>query len=183
MNDSTIEEILSIYRKLGNEHYGENVTQRQHAVQVGRLAEADGQPDEVVAAAFLHDVGHLLSSKGDQMDGYGTYEHERRGADWLRRRGFPEITARLVEGHVAGKRYLTATEPDYYERLSSASKATLDYQGGPMTKAEVEVFEADDLRDLHLKLRRWDEAGKDDSIDLENIEFFRAILERCLPGH
>jgi putative nucleotidyltransferase with HDIG domain len=182
MDNVAVEEILSIYRERGGGHYGEDVTQRQHAVQVGRHAEADGQPDEVVAAAFLHDIGHLLSSESDQM-GYGTNEHERRGADWLRQRGFPERTARLVEGHVAGKRYLTATELDYYEGLSKSSKATLEYQGGPMTSAEVKVFEADDLKELHIKLRRWDEAGKDESIDLENIEFFRAVLERCLPGH
>ncbi len=175
-----MDEILALYRERGSEHYGENVTQREHAVQVGRLAAADGQPDEVVVAAFLHDVGHLLSGENDQMGGFGTREHERRGAEWLRERGCSETVARLVKGHVSAKRYLTAIDPGYYQQLSDASKVTLGCQGGAMSPAEVAEFEADDLCGLHVKMRRWDERGKDESMDLEDIEFFRPYLERHL---
>lgn len=180
VSSSLADEILQLYREEGSRNYGENVTQREHAVQVGRLAAVDGQSDEVVVAAFLHDLGHLISAEADQRGGYGSREHERRGAAWLRERGFSDTVARLVEGHVATKRYLTATESGYFERLSDSSKATLKYQGGPMNPAEVSNFEADDLRDLHIKFRSWDEAGKDESMDLEEIECFRPYLERHL---
>ncbi len=40
---------------------------------------------------------------------------------------------RLVEYHVQAKRYLTFSQPDYYARLSEASRRTLAYQGGVMT--------------------------------------------------
>ena len=162
---------MTLYREKGGTHYGEDVTQTEHAVQVGRLAEADQQPDEVVVAAFLHDIGHLLSGHAEQMGGYGTRDHEGRGAAWLKERGFTNQVAELVKGHVAAKRYLTAVNPGYHDRLSDASKRTLEYQGGPMSEEEVDAFQRDDLCDLHLKMRTWDEAGKDTSLDLDNIEF------------
>jgi hypothetical protein len=56
--------------------------------------------------------------------------HERLGAEYLRRAGFGERMARLVEYHVEAKRYLTLRKPGYYDRLSEASRRTLGYQGG-----------------------------------------------------
>ena len=40
----------------------ENVTQRQHALQSGLLAEQEWGPDshEMITASLLHDIGHLL---------------------------------------------------------------------------------------------------------------------------
>ncbi len=181
MSERVEDEILDLYREQGSRRYGENVTQREHAVQVGRLAAADGQPDEVVVAAFLHDIGHLLAGDEDQMGGFGSRQHERRGAEWLRSKGFSETVARLVEGHVAAKRYLTATDRAYDDRLSEASKVTLAHQGGPMSDEEVAAFEADEFRELHVKLRLWDEEGKDDSMNLEDTEFIRSYLQRILP--
>jgi phosphonate degradation associated HDIG domain protein len=182
MNESVVDEILRLYREAGSMHYGEDVTQREHAVQVGCLAAADGQPDEVVVAAFLHDIGHLLAGEAEQMGGFGTLEHERRGAQWLRKRGFSETVARLVAGHVAAKRYLTAVDPQYLAGLSEASRQTLKHQGGPMNPQEVAAFESDDLHALHLRMRRWDEAGKDEAMDLDNLEFLRPFLVRHLAA-
>ena len=94
------------------------------------------------------------------MGSWGAAGHEVLGAEFLRELGFGERVARLVEGHVAAKRYLTFKQPAYHERLSAASKATLRYQGGPMSAAEAAEFEADSLFSLMLELRTWDEAAK-----------------------
>ncbi|MDP0491859.1 MAG: phosphohydrolase [Verrucomicrobiota bacterium JB023] len=175
-----IEEIVGLFRRRGQEGYGEDVSQTQHAVQVGLLAMKDGQPDEVVVAGFLHDIAHLLDEPGSGEDGYGTPRHDTLGGIWARDRGFPEVTARVIENHVTAKRYLTAREEGYYDKLSLASKMTLKQQGGPMTEEEADAFEKDPHFELHIKMRRWDELGKDEEADLEDIDQFRPYLERVL---
>ena len=156
--------LLDLYRTLGHQAYdGEPVSQLEHAAQTAELARTL-QPDdpEFVLAAFLHDVGHLLptDSAAEQMGIYGVRSHEARGAQFLRAQGFSEKICRLVEGHVAAKRYLVSTDPDYFGRLSDASKITLMHQGGMMTAEEHAAFEADPLFEQHLQLRRLDEQAK-----------------------
>ena len=82
-------------------------------LQAGELARSEGQPDEVILAAFFHDLGHLLAFEGvvDHMDGFGVFSHEKLGADLLRDAGFSEKVASLVESHVEAKRYLTCKHP------------------------------------------------------------------------
>ena len=84
---------------------------------------------------------------------------------------------------MAAKRYLTATDPAYSQRLSAASKETLLHQGGPMDAGEIAEFERDELHPLHIRLRHWDEAGKDDGADLTDLSRFleriRTLLARA----
>ena len=94
------------------------------------------------------------------MDGYGTVDHERLGADFLRERGFPEKVAQLIENHVNAKRYLVAKSMDYFARLSEASLRTLEFQGGPMTPDEAARFEQHPYFEQILQMRRWDEQAK-----------------------
>lgn len=58
----------------------------------------------------------------------GVTGHERIGAEYLRKLGFSEKIAQLVEAHVPVKRYLTGKDKAYYEGLSAASKLSLKYQ-------------------------------------------------------
>ena len=115
--------------------------------QAAQLAIAQGCDDEVVLAAFFHDIGHICvkQNESNSMDGYGVKSHEKVGADYLRSMGFPERVARLVESHVQAKRYLTYKYPEYYNALSEASKKTLEFQGGKMGKQEADAFEADSI--------------------------------------
>ena len=56
-----------------NDSYGESVTQLEHMVQSAQLAEQEGYDEEVVMAAFFHDIGHLYETEyTDQM---GSLEH------------------------------------------------------------------------------------------------------------
>ncbi|MBK1834637.1 HD domain-containing protein [Roseibacillus ishigakijimensis] len=177
--EEVIAEVYELFRTRGGESYGEEVTQRQHAVQVGLLAIGNHESAEGVAAAFLHDIAHLLTEPG-KSGPFGSPNHDALGGRWARERGFSETTACLIENHVAAKRYLTAREEGYFARLSFASRKTLVEQGGPMSEEEARAFEEDPLFSRHLQLRRWDEAGKDDSADLEDVEQFRPYLARAL---
>ena len=177
--DASVAEIIGLYSSHGAAGYiGEPVTQLQHASQAADQARAAGYDDDVVCAAFLHDVGHLCAqdTPHERMGRFGVARHERIGADYLRRHGFSERVVRLVGEHVNAKRYLTFARPDYYARLSDASRHTLDYQGGPMTAAEAAAFEADPLFPLILKMREWDEAAKAEDLTVFPLQRFAELI-------
>ncbi len=174
--ERVVNEIFDLYDKHGAAEYaGEKVSQLEHMSQAAQLAIEEGYDDEVVLAAFLHDVGHLLPihDENESMDGYGVMDHEKAGAEYLHKVGFSDRVCKLIASHVNAKRYLTYKYPDYYNQLSDASKKTLEYQGGRMEEAEAMSFEADPLFDLYIKMRRWDEAAKVEHQELRNIRLFR----------
>jgi len=159
-----VAQVFGLYEARGGADYiGEPVSQLEHMWQAAALAEAAGADEEVVLAAFFHDLGHLCAPDlaADAMAGFGAVRHEKLGADYLRARGFSGRVARLVESHVQAKRYLTYQYPSYLRQLSEASLATLTFQGGPMSAAEAAAFEQDPDADLILQLRRWDEQAKE----------------------
>ena len=174
--ETTVNGIFDLYEQHGAAEYaGEKVSQLEHMCQAAQFAMEEGYDDEVVLAAFLHDVGHLLpiEHESDSMDGYGMMDHEKVGAEYLRRQGFSDRMCRLIASHVNAKRYLTWKYPEYYEQLSGASKKTLEFQGGRMEEPEARNFEADPLFDLYIKMRRWDEAAKVEHQALPDINIFR----------
>jgi phosphonate degradation associated HDIG domain protein len=181
-NEQVITEVFALYERFGDSDYiGEPVSQIEHMSQAAELALAEGFDDEVVLAAFFHDIGHICAESAESaenMGGFGVVSHERLGADYLRRAGFSERMARLVEYHVQAKRYLTLKEPGYYERLSEASRRTLEYQGGVMTAAEAEAFEQDPLCEVSLRMRQWDELAKEMAVPVINLE----VLKRKAVG-
>lgn len=180
--EARIEAIFGLYDRHGGADYiGEPVSQLEHMVQSAELAQRAGFPEEVILAAFFHDIGHLCASSGPaQMSGYGVMRHEQIGAAYLREMGFSETVARLVAYHVQAKRFLTGRSPAYYEKLSDASKKTLAYQGGPMTAAEAEAFEADPLFTLSIRLREWDEQAKSANVPVPDLAFLRNMARAHL---
>lgn len=178
---NAIDEIAALFAGDGaGEYLGERVTMAEHMLQAGALAEADGAPDALVAAALLHDVGHFhgLHPGRDLMTGTDNH-HSRTGADWLAQWFGPDVTE-PVRLHVAAKRYLCAVETDYVAQLSPASLFTLGVQGGPMVAAEVEEFRRSGHADEAVRLRRWDEAAKDADARCPTFDHFRPLLERLL---
>jgi phosphonate degradation associated HDIG domain protein len=173
------EEIIAMYKNHGGEEYaGEKISQLEHMVQSAQLAAQQGYDEEVVLAAFLHDIGHIcVSAHGDQgMDGFGVKNHEEIGADFLKGKGFSKKLVRLVESHVEAKRYLTYKDPGYFDQLSAASKKTLEYQGGQMGKDEAEAFEQYPLFDLIIKMRRWDEEAKIENMPVPDLEHYKIMM-------
>ena len=160
MNNSVIELIHAVFARRGPEGYGEGVTQLEHALQCGAFAERDSAPPALVAAAFLHDIGHLLHDlPQDVADSGIDTQHESAGSAWLSQYFGPAVTE-PVRMHVAAKRYLAATEAGYFDRLSEASKQSLRLQGGPMTPEQARGFEAQKYFLDAVRLRRWDEIGR-----------------------
>lgn len=177
-----VDEIFSLYEKFGNEDYiGEPVSQIEHMCQCAQLAEASGADDELILAAFFHDIGHLCEyafpeKKLQHMDGVGIVDHEKLGATYLLSKGFSEKIASLVQSHVEAKRYLTFKYPDYFEKLSEASVKTLAFQGGVMTKGEADAFESDPLHELYVQLRRWDEQAKETEKPLPPLDHYKQMM-------
>ena len=174
-----VEEIFELYQKHGsNEYAGEKVSQLEHMVQAAQLAKAGGYDDEIVLAAFLHDIGHICAASylTAEMNGFGIMNHEKIGANFLRKRGFSERIARLVENHVSAKRYLTFKFPEYYEGLSEASKNTLQFQGGQMKYDEAMLFEQDDLFEEFIAMRRWDELAKEEILPMQSMDYYKNLM-------
>ena len=181
--EQAIAEVFGLYERHGAADYiGEPVSQIEHMSQAAQLAMAEGVDDEVVLAAFFHDIGHLCGQGGANMGGYGVVSHERLGADYLRRAGFSERLAKLVEYHVQAKRYLTFSQPDYYARLSEASRRTLGYQGGVMSAEEACAFEHDPLCAVSLRLRHWDEQAKEMHVPVLDLELLKAKARQVLAA-
>lgn len=174
--EQNVDEILSLYKNFGGEDYiGEPVSQIEHMCQCAQLAEKEGHDDEVILAAFFHDIGHLCEHilPVNKMDNFGIADHEKIGAEYLRKKGFSQKIGNLVASHVPAKRYLTFKYPEYYQQLSEASKKTLVFQGGIMSVAEAGDFESDELFSLYILLRSWDERAKQEHVPLPDLNTYR----------
>lgn len=174
-------EVFRLYELHGAADYiGEPVSQLEHMCQAAQLAELAGCRDEVVLAAFFHDIGHLCAANAASMNGYGAVDHEGLGAAYLEEKGFPSSLAQLVGSHVEAKRYLTYRFPSYYEQLSVASRETLALQGGPMTAGEALVFESHPLYTDMVLLREWDDQAKETDIPLPDLARYKEMAIRVL---
>ena len=191
-----IEAIAELFAGPGARDYlGEAVTIGEHMRQAGALAEAAGAAAPLVAAALLHDVGHLRTSRGSARGSggmgspRGTAEpsprdstdarHGRAGARWLSQ-WFGAAVTEPVRLHVAAKRYLCATEPGYFALLSAESVRTLALQGGPMTAEQAAAFEALPYARDALAVRRWDDEAKDPAATPPEFDHFEALLRALL---
>jgi len=176
-------QIFDLYARFGsNDYIGEPVSQVEHMSQAAHLAIDAGFDDEVVLAAFFHDIGHLCVAKNSEndMEGLGIKNHEKLGADYLRELGFPERIARLVESHVEAKRYLCFARPEYLSKLSEASQKTLELQGGIMTAAEAQQFEQNPLSHLMIKMREWDDTAKKTNTPIIDFGVLKEKMVRVL---
>jgi phosphonate degradation associated HDIG domain protein len=177
-----LESILAIYRAHGHRQYGETVTELQHALQTATFARQSNEPDVVVAAALLHDFGHLLHSGGEDIAEQGIdMRHENLGANRLAAYFGPAIVE-PIRLHVEAKRYLCWADPAYLDGLSPASRLSLQIQGGPMDAAESAHFQRQPHHDTALRLRRYDDMGKVPAMATPALEDFRALLESFLVG-
>lgn len=175
-----VDEIFDLFARFGSGHYGEDVSLETHMLQSATMAESMGAPANVVVAALLHDVGHLLHPGGEAaaIDGRNL-EHEALGAAWLSRAFGKDVTAPIAL-HVEAKRYLCAVEPDYFDHLSDASRLSLVGQGGVMSEAEAIAFTKHPGFEAALILRRCDDLGKDASIETRDLEYFRDLITAAL---
>ena len=171
---------MRLFEEMGGSQYGrEAVTQLQHGLQAARLAERHGASSELVTAALLHDIGHLLHDLPEDAPEHGVDDrHEVLGERFLSRH-FSAAVVEPVRMHVDAKRYLCAVEPAYRATLSGPSEQSLVLQGGPMDGAEVAAFEASEFYRDAVLLRRWDDQAKDASLETPQIQYFAAMVDEA----
>jgi phosphonate degradation associated HDIG domain protein len=176
-----INRIDRLFAERGSSQYhGEAVTQLEHALQAATLAERDSLSPEGIAAALLHDIGHLLHGHAEDCVNEGINDrHEELGVRFLSR-GFGLPVTEPIRLHVAAKRYLTAARPEYFAHLSPASIQSLELQGGPMTPSEVREFEANPYFSLVVKVREYDDCAKVVGQTTSPFAHFRKYLEQCV---
>jgi len=186
MHDPRLELIESLLTLKADGQYGLSaINQRQHALQAAWLAERHGLPAAQIAAALLHDIGHMVHDLGENPAAEGIDDrHEEAGHAFLTQWFGPAVTE-PVRLHVAAKRYLCATEVDYFAKLSKDSVLSLGLQGGPMSAAEVAAFEAVPEYRAAVQLRRFDEQAKQRDLATPPVSHFMRYVAAAItppPG-
>lgn len=177
--DEKIDIIIDLYKSSGDTNYfGEKVTKTEHMIQCALSAENDNDPDYIVLACLLHDIGHFLAK--DDMKGLGVKDHGLLGSYYLNDLGMDKRICYLVKKHVDAKRYLVTIDQNNYDNLSEASKKTLEYQGGKMTQDELIDMEIDDEFLNILKVRKHDDKGKNENQEIPDIETFIPLIRKYL---
>ena len=179
---SPIDEVATLFETYGSSTYDEGVTLGEHCLQAAAIASAAGSPDHLVAAALLHDIGHLLQARARGEEDYlaNDWNHDVVARDWLEPR-FGEAVAAPVGEHVAAKRWLCFAEPDYFARLSEASKASLRAQGGQFDEVEAAQWRSSAIGAAEaIQLRRWDDEAKVADVSVAPFRAYNALLERLV---
>ncbi|MGI9359691.1 MAG: (R)-1-hydroxy-2-trimethylaminoethylphosphonate oxygenase [Paracoccaceae bacterium] len=179
--ENIVDFIGSIFERRGGEEYlGEPVTMGQHMLQGATLAEQNKEPDEIVVGALLHDIGHFTSEFGTfSMDDTEDRFHENAGAAVLEN-FFPTVITDCCRYHVAAKRYLCATDPQYFNKLSDASIHSLNLQGGPMSEAEIINFKRNPNLKQILTVRLYDDAAKVPKMATPSFRHFAPLVHKML---
>lgn len=172
-----IEQLIRLYEAKGSREYdGEGISQLEHALQSAHHAERAGAPRELVCAALLHDVGHMLNDRGETPTLRGIDDEHQNAALPFLRGHFPEVVIEAIRLHVDAKRYLCATRADYYGRLSEDSKRSLKLQGGVFSAADAERFIGQPFAADAVKVRLWDDAAKIPGAATPDLAHFEPVL-------
>ena len=182
--ETIVDFIGDIFARRGAESYlGEQVTMSQHMLQAAQLAEEADASERTIVAALLHDIGHYTNEFPDDALAQGTDNlHEEAGAQVLAP-FFPTEVTDPIRHHVAAKRYLCATNPAYFDRLSPASVHTLNLQGGPMDPEEAAAFAKEPNLDAILRVRVWDDQGKDPDMQTPDFQHYAPMVQRVADAH
>lgn len=177
-----VDTILELFETRGAEAYlGEPVSQEEHALQTANLAVVAQAPEALVAAALLHDIGHLLVLD-ERADRRIDQFHEEQASRWLTAHFGPEVTE-PIRLHVQAKRYLCAVDPSYIRTLSLESVRSLKLQGAPVTPAQVLSFQQLPFHLDAVSLRRWDDEAKVPGRAVEDLAYYVGLLRRVrTPG-
>ena len=152
---------------------------KEHMLQTAFLAEKNGEENNVVVAALLHDYGQLICNMPNSTfeEGSDNY-HEELGAtalqDW-----FEDDILDAVRLHVDAKRYLCAANPGYKDKLSEASITTMAIQGGPMNKQEMLEFRQKKGHRIAIRIRIYDDLGKMPEMRRPGLNYYIPKIREC----
>ena len=174
----TLSDICILFARKGGRLYeGEGVTQLEHALQTAAQAESSGARPSLVAAALLHDLGHLLNDQGETPTLRGVDDLHQFAALPFLRGLYGDDVLEPIRLHVDAKRYLCATRDDYYASLSADSKRSLALQGGVYSAEEALHFFRQPYAEDAVKIRLWDDRAKIAGAVTPPLAHFVAALE------
>jgi len=177
-----LDALRELLRRRGGERYdGEPVTHLEHALQCAALAQRSGAGPDLVAAALLHDIGHLTTGLPGTPSAQGVDDHHESVGATLLARWLPASVCEPVRLHVQAKRYL-ARHPAWARRLSVDSQRSLVLQGGTMSEAEAVAYASQPGALDATRLRRWDDAAKRPGIHTPSLDEFWTVVERVAHG-
>ena len=174
----TVDDVIQLLRERGDSQYGgEPVSQLEHALQCAALAQQNGAAPSLVAAALLHDIGHLVHHLPDDAPDAGIDDVREDGGREFLGQIFPDEVTEPVALHVAAKRYLCGVDPEYCSQLSAASQCSLALQGGSMSPTEIRAFESRRYSKDAVQLRRWDDMAKVPQLNVPSLDHYSALLK------
>ena len=172
---NVVNKIIHNFKNNKKLYIGEKVTMSEHMIQTAMLAEENNSSKSLICACLLHDYGHFIVDDPDELvsndkDG----EHELVAYKFLKKYFKKEIVD-PIKYHVLAKRYL-AREKSYYNKLSEASKVSLNLQGGVLTDKESKDFENKIYFKNSILLRKFDEASKKVGIKMKSINDYKELI-------
>jgi phosphonate degradation associated HDIG domain protein len=178
MTMSNVESLIDLLNQQGGTAYfGEPVSVLEHSLQAAHSAELAGAGDAAIAAALLHDIGHMLHGLDEGIAGRGhDGMHEEIAATYLSR-WFGEEVTMPIRLHVPAKRFLCWQDREYLEQLSPASLESLALQGGPMNDEQAADFLRNPFANAAIALRHWDDEAKVPGLSVPNAAYYLRILQ------
>jgi [1-hydroxy-2-(trimethylamino)ethyl]phosphonate dioxygenase len=161
----------------GEAYFGEPVTVLEHCLQAAFFARNAEKDDSLVAAALLHDVGHLLHQEGEDVADHGIDTRHEELADRMLAAHLPAEVTEPIRLHVAAKRYLCFADPAYRDALSPSSVLSLSLQGGPMSEVEAKGYLALPFALDAIALRHWDDEAKIAGLQVPEIGSYLPMLK------
>ena len=173
--------IMDLFPRRGAEEYmGEPLSMAQHMEQTAACAVAGNASNELIVAALLHDIGHFVGDFPiDALENGIDNDHENVAAEFLAPY-FPQSVTEPIRLHVPAKKYLCATDKNYFDQLSDASKQTLVVQGGIMNSEEVKQFETNRYYREAVQLRKYDDNGKVANKTIHPIIHYQSLLSSLI---
>ena len=170
-----IEKIVSNFSNNNSLYIGEKLTMSEHMIQSAMFAEKSKCNDDLICSCLLHDYGHFLIDDPDELvknklDG----GHELIGYEYLKK-FFKKQIVEPIKYHVLAKRYL-ARNKTYFEKLSKASKVSLELQGGILNDKDTESFKRKSYFKSSILLRKFDEAAKKTYVKMKTIHDYKKLL-------
>tara|TARA_Y100000996_G_scaffold355726_1_gene296358 strand:- start:144 stop:680 length:537 start_codon:yes stop_codon:yes gene_type:complete len=174
-----LDKIISNFKNNKSLYIGEKLTIPEHMIQSAMLAEKSKCNDNLICSCLLHDYGHFLIEKPDNLvkinkDG----EHEIIGYEYLKK-FFKKEIVEPIKHHVLAKRYL-ARNKKYFNFLSEASKISLKLQGGVLNDRESNEFKKKKYFKNSILVRKFDEAAKKTSVKMKSIDSYTSLLKTKL---
>jgi len=174
----TPEALLELLASQGGESYfGEPVTVLEHCLEAAHFAREANSVPTLIAAALLHDVGHLLHQESEDVADHGIDTRHEELADQMLSAHLPASVTEPIRLHVAAKRYLCFADPDYFAALSPSSVLSLTLQGGPMSPEEASAFLAGPFAQEAITLRHWDDEAKIPELPVPGVDSYLPLMK------